>query len=52
MFTLFNLINGLRPTISYDTEFESKLKGNRLLFIHTGGQLGLFDNFKFDILFK
>jgi D-cysteine desulfhydrase len=57
LFTFFNLINGFKPSLAYGTDeaafdFEKNLKGNRILFIHTGGQLGLFDNAKFDSLFK
>ena len=57
LFTFFNLINGFKPSLAYATDkaafdFEKNLKGKRILFIHTGGQLGLFDNAKFDLLFK
>ena len=52
-YTLVNLLMGLKPYLSYDRDMNAKnfinnLKGNRIIFIHTGGQLGNFDNRKFD----
>ncbi|RNA25126.1 bifunctional D-cysteine desulfhydrase 1-aminocyclopropane-1-carboxylate mitochondrial-like [Brachionus plicatilis] len=44
MYALVNLLNGQKPTLDYHNDenarnFLSNLKGNRILFIHTGGQL-------------
>jgi D-cysteine desulfhydrase len=52
-YTLFNLINKNKPTLSYQNDemaqsFLKNLKGNRILFMHTGGQLGVFSDGKFD----
>jgi len=57
LFTLMNLLNDLKPTLAYTNDeaafsFKKSLKGNRILFLHTGGQLGVFDTNKFDIIFK
>lgn len=57
VYTFLNLINGQKPTLAYDRDetalnLKKNLKGNRILFIHTGGQLGLFDNGKLDIILK
>jgi 1-aminocyclopropane-1-carboxylate deaminase/D-cysteine desulfhydrase-like pyridoxal-dependent ACC family enzyme len=57
LFTLVNLLTNKQPTLSYQNDksannFLKNLKGNRILFIHTGGQLGLFDNFKFSSVFN
>lgn len=52
MYALVNLLNGKKPTLDYENDkmannFLANLKGNRILFIHTGGQLGNFDNNKY-----
>ncbi|CAF0842759.1 unnamed protein product [Brachionus calyciflorus] len=52
MYSLVNLLNDEKPTSDYFNDpnaenFVSNLKGNRILFIHTGGQLGNFDVDKF-----
>lgn len=56
MYTLVNLLNGRKPHLDYENDvnaknFASKLKGNRIMFVHTGGQLANFDNHKFDDYF-
>ena len=57
LYTLVNLLTNKQPTLGYQNDksannFLKNLKGNRILFIHTGGQLGLFDNFKFSSVFN
>lgn len=57
LFTFFNLLNGLKPTLAYSIDemalnFKKNLKGNRVLLMHTGGQLGMFDTGKYDAIFK
>lgn len=52
MYALVNLLNGQKPTLAYDKDenaknFLANLKGKKVLFIHTGGQLGNFDNGKY-----
>ena len=47
LYALVNLLGGRRPTLGYDRDeraagFLSSLQGRRILFIHTGGQLGQF----------
>jgi len=56
LFTLVNLLNNNKIALNwqYQTDqraqdFLKNLKGNRVLFIHTGGQLGIFDHGKFDV---
>lgn len=49
MFTLINLLNGSKPTLAFEsdknaTSFLKNLKGESILFIHTGGQLGNFND--------
>ena len=55
LYTLVNVLLGRRPTAAYDndrmvSDFRKNLKGKRILFVHTGGQLGLFDHNKFKTL--
>lgn len=57
IYTLYNILNGYKPTFAYERDdlagnLKRNLKGNRLLIFHTGGQLGLFDSGKFDLLFR
>jgi D-cysteine desulfhydrase len=57
LYTLVNLLTNKQPTLGYQNDksaynFLKNLKGNRILFVHTGGQLGLFDNFKFNSIFN
>ena len=56
MYALANLLNEARPTVAYGSDkaamsFLDGLKGRRVLFVHTGGQLGVFDAHKFDLIF-
>jgi D-cysteine desulfhydrase len=57
LFTLINLLNKNKGPLSLQYEadprakdFSKYLKGNRILFIHTGGQIGVFDQGKFDVI--
>lgn len=50
VYSLFNLLEGRKPTLGYEHEgdFVKRLKGNRIMLIHTGGQLANFEPHRFD----
>ena len=55
VYTLYNLISKIEPTFDYRTDetagqFLTKLRGNRILFIHKGGLIGSFAEGKFDLI--
>ena len=54
VYTAYNLLAGRKPTPEYDKEadFVKKLKGRRILLVHTGGHLGNFEPKRFESVFK
>lgn len=54
VYTLFNLLKGQKPTLEYEREagFVDKLKGKRILLVHTGGHLANFEVNRFESVYK
>lgn len=46
IYALFSLLKGRKPTFEYEKEtsgFVDRLKGKKIMIVHTGGQLANFD---------